>query len=1217
VNSEGRVGYPFMPVMPELPPNSATGTSAEPAAAPPPSLSVEGLFASAADSTDDAPTIISKVLPTQAFVPPTAAESALHDSVRGRTLAHFELLEPIGVGGMAAVIRARDLQLDRLVALKILPPEMAADLENVKRFHQEARAAAKLDHENIARVYFCGEDQKLHFIAFEFVEGQNLRTLLERNGRLPVKEAVHYLLQIATGLAHAAARGVVHRDIKPSNIIVTPTGRAKLVDMGLARSLAPHDNRQLTQSGVTLGTFDYISPEQALEPRDADVRSDIYSLGCTFYHMLTGQPPVPEGTAAKKLHHHQHVGPIDPRQLNPEIPDEVAAILQRMMAKDPTDRYQGAEHLVQHLIQVAQKVGGADVPEGLLFVDAPLPNPPRKRPVLLLTLAALALAVLGVVVALTPPSRSPWTSPLRSKPLVQNTKDEVPAKDPGQPKVKETRPLPETRKVANESELAEALAEDRSLKIILTKDLRFTGGELIYHGSSKRTLEVISENPADPVVVQFVYPADKQNLEDQAPFWAGLTVDGGQVKFQNIRFEVESGQTPRLLAAGVVVKAGQATFQRCTFAQRTPADNLIASRDVVPMASAAAWNPATGSGAADRVLLVFNQCYFPGGQPASQAAVSVKGSARIEEVNCAFGPHACLHHVWGQDKDDKAEFFLSNVAAHVVHGPVFRLDDNVSCDLAVQYSLFSCPSNASSRDRPDLIRQTGPVRNVVYKGKRNAYHDLLALWKGPGKEDQDNDLTRFQKRIAPAGADTFSAQLKVSPWASPNPLGEDRPEQAFKIDARLPELRRLEKDEKQHPIGVEICTWGKTFPNDLPILEPERPKDILVQLKPGERLVDPSDTVNGARVYRKVSSAITEADPGDVILIKHNGELPVEPTALTDKANVKIRPYGNSKPILVLGKTAEKDTALFHLHHGHIELEQLEILLRPDGDHRRLAVACLGGNGECHLTQCVVTLDAGDNTDVELDVVKLPDPRDAMKMPMSEPRPQPRIHLAGSFIRGKGNLVNVRASRAFDLDVEMSLLCLEGRLLASRSSSSDMMPMEVKAQIKLTRITTNLTDPLLYFDGSVKNGRGLLFTQVQATGCLFVSASGKPLVRFEGLDGEDQMKKLLSWTGGANMYAGFDKLLDQPGNTAATTVKYYADQWRQFTEAGADTQFVPGLFQPAPGMERVFVQVTPQQFRLKSEPSVFGVVIDQLPIPSGEIHEQENPPEELNGESDR
>src|SRR5262249_985886 len=142
-------------------------------------------------------------------------------------------------GGMAAVIRARDTQLDRTVALKILPPETAADLENVRRFHQEARAAAKLDHENIARVFFCGEDQGLHFIAFEFVEGENLPPLLEGGGRIPVPEAIHFPLQIASGLAHAAARGVVPRDINPPNITTSPNGRPKLVDMGLARSLEP------------------------------------------------------------------------------------------------------------------------------------------------------------------------------------------------------------------------------------------------------------------------------------------------------------------------------------------------------------------------------------------------------------------------------------------------------------------------------------------------------------------------------------------------------------------------------------------------------------------------------------------------------------------------------------------------------------------------------------------------------------------------------------------------------------------------------------------------------------------------------------------------------------------------------------------------------------------------------------------------------------------
>ncbi|HZZ78712.1 MAG TPA: serine/threonine-protein kinase, partial [Gemmataceae bacterium] len=365
---------------------------------------------------DESPTVISKTPPiVDAAITQQASLSqltrktspeALVAGLRGKQLAHFELIETIGVGGMAAVIRARDMQLDRFVALKILPPEMASEPENVRRFHQEARAAAKLDHENIARVFYCGEDHGLHFIAFEYVEGINLRTMIEQRGRLPVAEAVRYILQVATGLEHAATRGVVHRDVKPSNIIITPTGRAKLVDMGLARNLERRGETELTQSGMTLGTFDYISPEQALEPRDADVRSDIYSLGCTFYHLLTGHAPVPEGTPAKKLQHHQHQAPIDPRQIDPTIPDEVVMVLSKMMAKNPNDRYQRPIHLVHHLMQVARKVGAADdLPEGVMFVDAPLPGQPRSRPILYIGAALVALVALTLMASFVPEPR--------------------------------------------------------------------------------------------------------------------------------------------------------------------------------------------------------------------------------------------------------------------------------------------------------------------------------------------------------------------------------------------------------------------------------------------------------------------------------------------------------------------------------------------------------------------------------------------------------------------------------------------------------------------------------------------------------------------------------------------------------------------------------------------------------------------------------------------
>ena len=232
-----------------------------------------------------------------------------------------------------------------------------SDPEVVARFYQEGRSAARLDHENIARVYCIGQDGAFHYIAFEFIEGQTLRQRAETVGPLPVNEAVHIALEIAQALVHASDRGVVHRDIKPSNIIITSAGRAKLVDMGLARRFERGGDDGLTQSGMTLGTFDYISPEQARDPRDVDVRSDLYSLGCTMFQMLTGRPPFPGGTVLQKLIQHQEELPADVRTLNPQVPVELASIIVKLMAKDRDRRYQAPLHLVRDLLAVAGSIG--------------------------------------------------------------------------------------------------------------------------------------------------------------------------------------------------------------------------------------------------------------------------------------------------------------------------------------------------------------------------------------------------------------------------------------------------------------------------------------------------------------------------------------------------------------------------------------------------------------------------------------------------------------------------------------------------------------------------------------------------------------------------------------------------------------------------------------------------------------------------------------------
>lgn len=288
----------------------------------------------------------------------------------GLKLGHFEIQARIGAGGMGAVFRAMDTRLQRAVALKILSPSLSRDEAAVQRFRNEACAAARLDHENVARVYFIGEEQGLHFIAFEFITGSNLRELIHERSRIDPNEAVNFVLQIASALRHTSTNGVVHRDIKPSNIIITPSGRAKLVDLGLARKENTGSAPDLTMAGTTLGTFDYLSPEQAKDPRNVDVRSDIYSLGCTLYHMLTGEPPFPEGTVLKKLLDHQSGEPPDPSKKNRRVSNDLSMVCRKMMASDPKRRYQSPDQLIHDLMMIAGSLGLRGIsPEGLIWLN--------------------------------------------------------------------------------------------------------------------------------------------------------------------------------------------------------------------------------------------------------------------------------------------------------------------------------------------------------------------------------------------------------------------------------------------------------------------------------------------------------------------------------------------------------------------------------------------------------------------------------------------------------------------------------------------------------------------------------------------------------------------------------------------------------------------------------------------------------------------------------
>jgi serine/threonine protein kinase len=289
--------------------------------------------------------------------PPAASTAEIGAALQGTMLGPYRLESFVGGGGMGAVFRAHDTTLDRVVAVKVLSRAQSADDDMLRRFRNEAQSAARLDHENIGRVHAVGSDQGWHYIVFEFIEGRNLRDLVREEGPFAVGRAIDVSIQVSEALEHAAERDVVHRDIKPSNIVITPAGRARIVDMGLARLAPAAGDADLTASGMTLGTFDYISPEQARDPRAADVRSDLYSLGCTLFFMLAGRAPFAEGTMVQKLLQHQQDAPPDITAIRADVPERLAAILARLMAKDPNDRYQRPAVLAADLAACAEEHG--------------------------------------------------------------------------------------------------------------------------------------------------------------------------------------------------------------------------------------------------------------------------------------------------------------------------------------------------------------------------------------------------------------------------------------------------------------------------------------------------------------------------------------------------------------------------------------------------------------------------------------------------------------------------------------------------------------------------------------------------------------------------------------------------------------------------------------------------------------------------------------------
>ena len=316
------------------------------------------------DSTAKDTNLLVRELIKNEKLTPYQAEVLRRGQTAGLVFGNYIVLEQIGAGGMGVVFKAYHRRMKRVVALKVLPPNLTSSETAIRRFHREVEAAAKLIHPNIVAAYDADEARGIHFLVMEYVEGEDLSNFVKRVGPLPLGRALDYTIQTARGLVHAHREGVVHRDIKPGNLLLDSRDTVKILDMGLARldDAGATENQQtdLTQTGRVMGTVDYMAPEQALDAKRADHRADIYSLGCTLHYLLTASSLAPEGTFTQKLLWHQNNPVRSLRELCPAAPERLDAIFQRMLAKDPASRPESMQAVTAELEASLAELVGSD-----------------------------------------------------------------------------------------------------------------------------------------------------------------------------------------------------------------------------------------------------------------------------------------------------------------------------------------------------------------------------------------------------------------------------------------------------------------------------------------------------------------------------------------------------------------------------------------------------------------------------------------------------------------------------------------------------------------------------------------------------------------------------------------------------------------------------------------------------------------------------------------